>query len=54
MEKEIATHSRILAWEVPWTDGAAKESDTTWRLNTTGKEEKKTERNLNMIQQQWQ
>ena len=20
MEKEIATHSSILAWEVPWTD----------------------------------
>ena len=20
MEKEMATHSRILAWEIPWTD----------------------------------
>ena len=20
MEKEIATHSRILAWEIPWTE----------------------------------
>ena len=36
--KEIATHSSILAWEIPWTGepgrlqsvhGVAKESDTT-------------------------
>ena len=39
-EKEIATHSSILAWEVPWTEepgglqsmGLQKESDTTKRL----------------------
>ena len=29
MEKEMATHSSILAWAVPWTDGVTKESDTT-------------------------
>ena len=37
----MATHSRILAWEIPWSGepgvfaivrGVAKESDTTWRL----------------------
>ena len=21
MEKEMASHSRILAWEIPWTEG---------------------------------
>ena len=35
LEKEVATHSSILAWEIPWTEepeglhGVAKESDTT-------------------------
>ena len=37
LEKEMATHSSILAWRIPWTGGAwwatahgdAKESDTT-------------------------
>ena len=32
LEKEIATHSSILAWEIPWwatVHGVAKESDTT-------------------------
>ena len=33
LEKEIATHSSILAWEIPWTEepivhGVAIESDT--------------------------
>ena len=36
----MATHSSILAWEIPWTEGACqatvcgvtKESDTTERL----------------------
>ena len=23
MEKEMATHSRILAWEIPWTEERA-------------------------------
>ena len=38
LEKEIATHSNILAWEIPWTEepgratvhGVAKESDLTY------------------------
>ena len=37
LEKEMATHSSILAWEIPWTEepggatvhGVAKELDTT-------------------------
>ena len=43
LEKEMATHSSILAWEIPRTVGAwwvnspqgCKESDTTEGLNTT-------------------
>ena len=36
LEKEIATHSSILAWEAPWwaaVHGTAKVSDTPQRLN---------------------
>ena len=41
LEKEMATHSKILAWEISWTEGTcqatvhgvAKESETTQRLN---------------------
>ena len=31
LEKEMATHSGILAWEIPWTEGpdSHKESDMT-------------------------
>ena len=36
LEKEMATHSRILAWKIPWTEESgglqsmgSKESDTT-------------------------
>ena len=32
LEKEMATHSSILAWEIPWTEepgGPLAESDTT-------------------------
>ena len=39
-EKEMATHSRILAWEILWTEEPGRlqsmgmhESDTTWSLN---------------------
>ena len=44
LEKEMATHSSILAWEITWTEeprgvvctirGVTKESDTTERLNS--------------------
>ena len=40
LEKEMATHSTILAWRIPWTekpDGlqsmGLQELDMTWRLN---------------------
>ena len=40
MEKEMATHSRILAWKIPWTEElgglqstGCKESDTIERLH---------------------
>ena len=38
--KEMATHSSILAWKIPWTEGPGgvpwglKESDTTKQLRT--------------------
>ena len=39
LEEEMATHSRILAWEIPWTEEpggpwGCKESDTTERTHT--------------------
>ena len=43
LEKEIATHSSTLAWEIPWTEEpgrlhkVAKESDTTEQLNNNNK-----------------
>ena len=42
LEKEMATHSSVLAWEIPWTEEPcglqsmrSQESDTTGRLNRT-------------------
>ena len=39
MEKEVATHSSILAWKISWTEGCSpwgrKESGTTERLTLT-------------------
>ena len=44
-EKEMATHSSILAWEIPWTEEAGRprsmgsqESATTQRLTNKNKE----------------
>ena len=41
LEQEMATHSSILAWRIPWTEESGrlssqgrKESDTTERLST--------------------
>ena len=41
LEKEMATHSSILAWKIPWTEEPGglhpwgrKESDTTERART--------------------
>ena len=34
LEKEMATHSRIIAWKIPWTEEPShKESDTTEQLH---------------------
>ena len=40
LKKEMATHSRILAWRTPWTEEpgglqsmGSQRSDTTWQLN---------------------
>ena len=53
----MATHSSILAWEIPWTEepmvlGVTKESDTTRRLNNNNNNNKKTGRNLGFIQEE--
>ena len=45
LEKEMATHSRILTWEISWTEeptgllsmGSQKLSDTTEQLNNNKK-----------------
>ena len=43
LEKEMTTHSRILAWEIPWTEElgglqlVAKKFDMTQLLNNNGK-----------------
>ena len=44
LEKEMATHSSILAWDIPWTEesgrlqsrGVPKELDTTSQLKKQG------------------
>ena len=48
LEKEMATHSSILAWRIPWTkelgglqSTGRKESDTTERLHFTLSQEAK-------------
>ena len=45
LEKEMATHSSIPAWEILWTEkpgwlvsGVVKESDTTYQLNNSPKD----------------
>ena len=43
LKKEMATHSNILAWRIPWTEepdrlqsmGSQRESDTTEQVNNT-------------------
>ena len=44
LEKEMATHSSILAWEIPWTEElggyspwGCEELDTTEQLNNNNK-----------------
>ena len=52
MEEEMATHSRILAWKIPWTEDpgrlqpkGSQESDTTEQLNTHRTQTSKKEYN---------
>ena len=46
LEKRMAPHSSICAWEIPWTEEPGglqwklQESDTPWRLNITLKVQK--------------
>ena len=40
LEKEMATHSSILAWEIPWTEEPG-------RLQTMGSQELDTTKQLN-------
>ena len=35
LEKEMATHSSILAWEIPWTEDPAGYSPESQELDTT-------------------
>ena len=51
MEKEMAAHSSILAWKIPWTEKPSrlqsmghKESDTTERLHFHLKKKRKKEK----------
>ena len=34
LEEEVAIHSSILAWEIPWKTWCREELDTTERTNT--------------------
>ena len=31
LEEEMTTHSRILAWRIPWTEGPGKLQSTRWQ-----------------------
>ena len=50
LEKEMATHSSILTWRIPWTEEpgrlyspwGSKEWDTTERLKTLSLDQKET------------
>ena len=32
LEKEIATHSSILAWEIPWTEEPGRLQSIGWQI----------------------
>ena len=57
LEKEMAAHFSILAWEIPWTEGAwqatvhgiAKQSDTTQQLNDDNRLHSETPLKLKVI-----
>ena len=65
LEKEMATHSRILAWRIPWMEELGglqstghKESDTTERLHfrllvREGQRNRKRERQTDRQTDRW-
>ena len=60
LEKEMATHSSILAWRIPWTEEPGglestgrKELDTTKRLRFTSLHASQTEARVSQVAQ-WQ
>ena len=36
LEKEIATHSSILAWDIPWTEEPGGNPQSPWSCNRVG------------------
>ena len=34
LEREMATHSRILAWRIPWTEDPGEGLQSLWLLRT--------------------
>ena len=68
LEKEMATHSNILAWRIPWTEEpgglqsmGSQESDTTQQLNhyhhsrdNGGREKVKEEHSEDPFKNAWQ
>ena len=56
LEKEMATHSSVVAWRIPWTVACQaplsvgwKELDTTWWLNLRGRKNEFTERAFQVV-----
>ena len=47
LEEEMATHSSILSWKIPWTEEpgrlqymGSQESDRTWQLNNNNRKKR--------------
>ena len=36
LEKEMATHSSVLAWEIPWTEEPDRLQSMRWQKSQTG------------------
>ena len=52
LEKEMAVHSSILAWKIPWTaEPGRKESDTTERLHSNQNPYKTTGKTIALTRQ---
>ena len=57
LEKEVATHSRILAWKIPWTEGPGracpwghKELDMTEHAHTHGHTQSHTHTHTHLME----